>query len=63
MTRSSWKEIVRGLIEYFIELRYFSVRNEESLKNFKWEATGLFSFLSRLYNQLEDRFKGYKTGK
>lgn len=33
--RSSWKKIVRGLIEYFIELRYFSVRDEESLKDFK----------------------------
>lgn len=35
VTRSSWKKIGRVLIGYFIELRLYSVGDEESSNDFK----------------------------
>ena len=35
VTRCSWEKIVRGLIEYFIELGSYSVGDKESSKDFK----------------------------
>ena len=46
VTRCSWEKIVRGLIEYFIELGSYSVGDKESSKDFKQEVTGSFSSLS-----------------